>query len=441
MFLALLLCLLVGEATASESAGGLEGGDEEIEPAYAVLFPWFVQAVGIVVYFLLTRYLHFLPYTAVLFLVGTIMGVGAEQSGFHDQLTESIEIWTRINHEVIFLVFLPGLLFKDAFEINFHLFQASSGQLLIMAFPMVLAGTVLTACVGFYVFPYDWSFRLALTFGSILAATDPVAVSALLNEVGAPPRLKMHISGESLLNDGSAVVFYTLFSGLFLAELGIDGLGEELTFGEGVAIFCRMAIGGFTVGVAYALGLIYILYKLDRRLEHEETVLQVAATVTTAYLSFYTSEIVCKMSGVIAVVVCGILTKAFGSGLISDWGVMTSFWSLLEHLLNTLIFALAGVVFGTVVSSDDRNWGASDWGYLILLYVLVTIIRFGLIFAFYPIISRIGLKSSWQEAVFSSWGGLRGAVGLALALGLDAEVFAETDDPAIRELTSNLFGK
>ena len=64
---------------------------------------------------------------------------------------------------------------------------------------MVLAGTALTALVAYYVLPYNWSFNLAMTFGSILAATDPVAVASLLNEVGAPPRLKMHIAGESML--------------------------------------------------------------------------------------------------------------------------------------------------------------------------------------------------------------------------------------------------
>eukprot|EP00957_Ditylum_brightwellii_P114693 8745990-Ditylum_brightwellii.AAC.1 len=75
-----------------------------------------------------------------------------------------------------------------------------------MAFPLVLAGTALLGLVAYYILPYGWSFSLSMTFGAILSATDPVAVSALLNEVGAPPRLKMHISGESLLNDGSAMM-------------------------------------------------------------------------------------------------------------------------------------------------------------------------------------------------------------------------------------------
>lgn len=97
-----------------------------------------------------------------------------------------------ISGHVLLLVFLPGLLFKDAFEVNAHLFKQSIVQLLIMAFPMVLAGTTLVALVGYYIFPYGWSWSLSMTMGSILAATDPVAVSVLLNEVGAPPRLKMH---------------------------------------------------------------------------------------------------------------------------------------------------------------------------------------------------------------------------------------------------------
>ena len=117
-----------------------------------------------------------------------------------------------------------------------------------------------------------------------------------------------------------------------------------------------MALGGVSVGIAYALGLIFLLRRLDRRYDHEDTVLQVASTVMVAYLSFYTSEVVCKMSGVIAVVVTGIVTKAFGGGLINDWKVMNSFWSLLEHLLNTLLFALGGAIFGQIIADKEFGW-------------------------------------------------------------------------------------
>lgn len=444
----LLLATLPGRPAASEVVAdpsladetGDHDGEEEFEKVYAVLLPWFVQAVGLVAYFLLSRYCPALPYTAVLFMVGMAMGIGSTRSGLNDQLTESILAWVGIDSEVLFAIFLPGLLFKDALEINFYLFQVSFWQLILLAFPMVLAGTLLTACVALYIFPYGWSFHLALTFGSILAATDPVAVAALLNAVGAPPRLKLHIAGESLLNDGSAVVFFTVFSELFLFELGIPGLGAEETVAQGFSTFFRMSLGGAAVGIAFALALVVVLHKLDRRLDHEEIVLQVAATATTAYLSFYTAQVVCKTSGVIAVVTCGILTKAFGGGLISDWDVMESFWNLTEHLLNTVLFTLGGIEFGTIVASSKREWDADDWGYLILLYLLLNIIRFLLMFAVYPLNSRIGLGTSWQEAVFSSFAGLRGAVGIALALALDHDVTTNTNDQELIDLSTKVFG-
>jgi NhaP-type Na+/H+ or K+/H+ antiporter len=275
---------------------------------------------------------------------------------------------------------------------------------------MVLAGTYLTAVVGYYVFPFSWSWNLALTFGSILSATDPVAVSALLEEVGAPPRLKIHIGGESLLNDGSAMVFYTIFSSLFLTELGIKGVGESIDVAGGFALFFRMSLGGAAVGIAFAMGLIFILYVLNRRLTTAENVVQVCSTVTVAYLCYYTSDSVCGASGVIAVLTCGVLTQAFGSAMINDAHMMNAFWELVEQLLNTLLFTLGGLEFGGVISNYGERvdfWTASEWGYLILLWVLLHAIRFACVYSFYPVTSRLGLSTNWKECFFLSYGGLR----------------------------------
>lgn len=181
-------------------------GDEDAEPVQATLFPWLVQALGIIAFFLLTRYMNWLPYTAVMFILGTFMGAATVRLQNENQLNSSIlDFWIPIDSELLLNVFLPGLVFKDAVSLNVHLLQRSLWQCLIFAFPMVLAGAAMSALVAYYIFPYDWSWNLSMTFGSILAATDPVAVSALLEQVGAPPRLQMHISGESLLNDGSAM--------------------------------------------------------------------------------------------------------------------------------------------------------------------------------------------------------------------------------------------
>jgi NhaP-type Na+/H+ or K+/H+ antiporter len=89
-------------------------------------------------------------------------------------------------------------------------------MLINFAFPMVLGGAALTAVFAKYVIPSDWSWSLCVTFGAILSGTDPVAVSGLLNALDVPPRLSMHVAGESLLNDGSTVVLYQIFTALYI---------------------------------------------------------------------------------------------------------------------------------------------------------------------------------------------------------------------------------
>lgn len=243
LLLSVVLLLVEGSSGEDAAAGteeaeigvgtGLEIDEEghESHPYYAVLFPSFILTLGVVVYYILSRYLHFLPYTAIMFLLGTILGIASEYDIFDYSGKEftymdgTLDAWQNINSEVLLLVFLPGLIFKDALGQNPYLFTMGFGQLFIFAFPLVvsfvenrslhismsiyisklthflfifisfllqLAGTVLTACIGYYIFPYGWSFPLCLVFGSILSATDPVAVAALLEEVGMYSRKIIH---------------------------------------------------------------------------------------------------------------------------------------------------------------------------------------------------------------------------------------------------------
>lgn len=395
-----------------------EGGHHAVK---AVFFPWFAEIIGVFGYYVVSRYAHQVPYTALMFVVGACIGWSVkiyDDNDFHtNDIVESAGTWLNINGHVILLVFLPGLLYLDSFNIDVHLFTQSFAQLLTFAFPMVLAGTTLTALVARFIFPYGWSFDLCMTFGSILAATDPVAVAVLLNELGAPPRLKIHVSGESLLNDGSAVVFFNIFSARFWYEIGVEDVGENIGWGQGFLMFFRLSLGGMCIGIAFGLGLLIILYKLDRRLSGEDSVVQVVATITTAYLVFFTAEILAKCSGIIAVVFCGVVVKAFGEHLYNDPHLSHHFWEITEYLLNTLLFTLGGCLWGETISKFEGK----DWGYLFMLYALVIVIRFFLVFAFYPITANIGIGTSWREAVFMAYGGLRGAVGIALGLVLYAE--------------------
>lgn len=137
----------------------------------------------------------------------------------------------------------------------------------------------------------------------------------------------------------------------------------------------------------------------------------------------------------------GAIVKFLGRAMVNDAKLLDDFWALVEQLLNTLLFVLGGTVWGAVIA-NEQTFGASDWGYMILLYVLLTAIRMFLFAATFPVTSRIGLKTCWPETFFQVHAGLRGAVGIALAISLDNEVRQATSGASneFTEQTQKIFG-
>mmetsp|Transcript_23687 Transcript_23687/g.43507 ORF Transcript_23687/g.43507 Transcript_23687/m.43507 type:complete len:621 (-) Transcript_23687:33-1895(-) len=206
-------------------------------------------------------------------------------------------------------------------------------------------------------------------------------------------------------------------------------------------MFCRMSLGAAAIGLAFGCGLIGILYLLKRRLNEEENVIQVAATLTFAYLTYYTADVICGTSGVIATLTCGVMCKALGSTMINSQEIMANFWSVVEQLLNTLLFGLGGLVWGGIIANGASRvtFDARDWGYLFLFFILIIIIRFFLLASFYPLIKRIGLGANIPETIFLGYGGLRGAVGITLALALDKEI-RDSGKNELLDTGTKLFG-
>ena len=159
-----------------------------------------------------------------------------------------------------------------------------------------------------------------------------------------------------------------------------------------------------------------------------------------------TDQILCSLvdtAGVIATVAAGITVKFLGRAMVNDARLLDDFWVLLEHMLNTVLFTLGGAVWGTIISNGESHGSfvAADWGYLVVLYLFVTLIRAVLFGLGYPITSRIGLKTSPKETIFQVYGGLRGAVGIALAIALDVSVeSAAGDDSPFSDDTNKAFG-
>lgn len=164
----------------------------------------------------------------------------------------------------------------------------------------------------------------------------------------------VRIQIQGLLNDGSAMVFFTIFVGLFLNELGIDGVGTEVDLAQGFALFFRMSLGGAAVGMAFAISLIFILYTLDRRLVTTDSIVQVCSTITVAYLCYYTADTVCATSGVIATLTCGVMTQAFGNAMINDPVRMDAFWGLVEQYFLSTTGRIA--VKHTACASQAMAW-------------------------------------------------------------------------------------
>merc|ERR1719229_196154 len=126
----------------------------------------------------------------------------------------SYNSWASVDPHLLLFTFLPPLLFGDAMTIDTHVAKRTGGQCLILAGPGVVIGSMATALVLYFMLPYGWDFPTSLMVGSILAATDPVAVVSLLKDMGASPVLTMQIQGESLLNDGTAMVVFSVAYGL-----------------------------------------------------------------------------------------------------------------------------------------------------------------------------------------------------------------------------------
>ena len=252
-------------------------------------------------------------------------------------------------------------------------------------------------------FDYGWDWNYCMLIGSMLAATDPVAVVSLLKEVGASKNLSTIIAGEAMLNDGTAVVFYLLF--LELAT------GASYTGAEVASFFAQMALAGPTIGIAVAAGCVWWI------MHGRDAIIEITLFVVAAYASMIASEQEGGASGVLAVVAAGIFVATFAWPYVDDHHSMHNVWHWLEWTGNTLIFLLAGTILGSQYLASE-NIRPVDWGYMFLSYLAVNAARFCVIFLFFPLLSRMGKGITWQEAFFMSWGGLRGAVGLAMAMGV-----------------------
>uniref|UniRef100_A0A7S3NIQ1 Alpha-carbonic anhydrase domain-containing protein n=1 Tax=Aureoumbra lagunensis TaxID=44058 RepID=A0A7S3NIQ1_9STRA len=386
----------------------------------AVLYPFVAIAMGTLTQHLISRFAPSLPYTMIVMIEGFLLDLLASinNEGRLNSLQESLRMWSNIDGHLLLYAFLPALLFGDVMSLNTHVFEKVFWQAVLLAGPGVLLGAAGTGLFIKYILPYDWSFSMCMTLGSVLAATDPVAVVALLKAVGASAKLTMVITGESLLNDGTAMVLFTIFFDV--------ARSDPYSAIDVVEFFARMVfvsalLGTFIGGIAC-----YWMQKASSRHSESDIIVQLAISLCCAYLSFFLGESTIKTSGILTTVASGLILAWRVWPVIVDHSAMEHVWHAIEYLGNTLIFSLAGVL--TRRACFSRAINRREYFYLFILYFGVVIIRGVMMLLAYPLLTRLSdYGATPRECAFMVWGGLRGAVGLALAVFVN-QVLQDNND-------------
>ena len=337
------------------------------------------------------------PYTIALVIGGFLIDI------FHVPITGTLGdggTTDVLTPDVIFMLFLPGLLFDAGLNIQIRRLQRNLVPILVLAVVGVLLATVI---IGYAV---HWAAGLpllvALVFGSLISATDPISVLALFKEMGVSKRLAVLVEGESLFNDGTAVVlFQILLAGIATGTLDpVAGVGE----------FLKVALGGGALG----LGMGYLVSKLTAQVDNPQV--EITLTTILAYGSFLVAEQL-HVSGVIATVGAGLMIGNLGapSGMSSRTRVaLWSFWEYLGFVINSLIFLLIGIEVHIADLLDS-------WAAILIALGAVLLGRVIAVYTLTPIANRFVEKvpTAWQHVLV--WGGIHGGVSMALALGLDSD--------------------
>ena len=328
------------------------------------------------------------PYTIGLVLVGLALGLATH--------VETL----RLSSSLVFYVFLPILLFEAAFNLDAGHLRDQWRRILALAVPGVLVAFALTALGVHLLGGMAWS--LALLFGALIAATDPVSVVSLFHRLGVSERLTTLVDAESLYNDGAAAV-------LFAVVLAVVVDGHAFTAGWAAGMFLWMALGGLLVGLLVGFGASVVHRRLDDHL------IEITLSTIVAYGSFLLAQAL-GMSGVVACVTAAIVLGNLGRRRTMNpvtRVTMSTVWEYAAFIANSLIFLLIGL-------SIHLSLIAEHVGLVIVAFIVVVLARAVVVYG-YGLISRLfgpGLPFRWQHVLV--WGGLRGTIALALVLSVPA---------------------
>ncbi len=343
-----------------------------------------------------------IPYTVFLVILGLLFGSIARNSSHMDQLQTF-----QLTPELVLFLFLPALIFESAFNLDARQLVKDLAPILSLAIPALLISTAIIGIGLWYLI--DMDIFIALLFGALISATDPVAVVALFKELGAPQRLTVLVEGESLLNDATAIVVFNIILGLV-----VTGSFVISDIGIAVTDFLRVFIGGALVGAIIGIVLSEMLYRLRAGLSS-----YLVMSIVLAYACFALAEHVLHVSGVMAVLAAAISLSIFGVSRVpqAEMDTVMEAWEVIALVYNSLLFLLVGLSVDV-----SALFGRGEAIFFAILLMLCA--RAATVYSMVPATTRI-FKLPYValgERHIMWWGGLKGGLAIAIVLSIPVEV-------------------
>ena len=347
------------------------------------------------------------PYTIGLVIVGVLLAISPDRLG----LLEPIRL-IRLTPDVVLYLFLPTLIFPAAVQLNLPLLGRNWYPILLLALPGLILSTVIVGGLVGALTPLSWG--AAMLFGTLISATDPVAVIALFKQLKVPGRLSLLVEGESLFNDATAIVLF----GLVLSTIGSDASGPTIAV-KGTVTFVLVSLGGLAVGAILAA-----LYAALVRFAEDDPLVEIALSMVLAYAAFVVADHYLHVSGIMALVGAGLvgrrLRRKHFEKATEARAYLEHYWAYAEFVANSFVFLFLGIG-GNTFLNRVRGASVSDLSYIAYAVVAVIVARLVIVYGLIDLFNRCSkvepIDRRYQTIMF--WGGgLRGALPLVLALSI-----------------------
>ncbi|MDR0992961.1 MAG: cation:proton antiporter [Verrucomicrobiota bacterium] len=369
------------------------------------------------------------PYTIGLVLIGMLLYAVGGWVPALDILQQ-----VHLTPNFILYILLPTLIFDAAINLNVRELLRNLVPILLLAAPGVLIATAVTGLLVAKFTPL--SFNAAMLFGALISTTDPVAVIALFNELGAPKRLTMLVDGESLFNDATAIVLFDIVAAIVAGSLLLADPMEAWSLSTLMSIpgnFLMVFAGGGVIGALVG----WVMMQLVR-FSHHDPLIEIGLTTVVAYAVFTLANYYLHFSGVMAACAAGMVVNACAQRQLSvdTRRYLKQFWGFAAFLANSMIFLMLGLTESFLVNSIGRLYhvfAAIVVGILAILLSRALILL--LACACYNPFVKQASKITFPMQVVMWWGGLRGALPIALAVSIPAAYVTTGERTLIIQIT------